>query len=417
MDKPISKEQKRIRKLKRAMRYCGIMLAFVAIVAVTIIYTGKTIEASEISLSTVSRGPLVTTISASGRVVPAYMQIINSPVSSTLLRVFVHPGDSVRKGTPLLELDLSASETDYSKLLDQQAVNNHRLYQTQLANRTRLSDLEMQITVKEMAIKRLQLEVINEKQLDSLGSGTGDRVRQSETALRTAELELAQLRTQLTNERENARAGEDMQRLEINSFNKDVTQLKRTLDQARIPAPIDGVVTFILSETGTAISAGEKVSVVADLTSFKIEGEIPEGDVPKISIGCDAAVRIGNTVLSGMVSHINPQSQGGMVKITIALNEPSHSRLQSGLKTGLEISHGYKTNVLLVKNGPFFKGAGFYDLFVLEGNNKLVKRKVRLGDSNRDYVEVVSGLEPGMQVVVNDMEQYKRNETLEIVNN
>lgn len=403
--------------MKRYIRYGVILTIVAAIVICAVLFTGKTIKLNEVTFTTVQNGPLVTTISASGRVVPAHEQVVNSPVSSTLLRVLIHSGDTVKAGMPLMELDLSAAETDYRKLIDRQAVNDHRLYQTQLGNRTRLSDLEMQITVKEMAINRLRIELDNEKRLDSLGSGTGERVRQASTALRTAELELAQLNVQLVNERENSKASEDMQRLEINSFNQDVALLNRTLERGKVPAPIDGVVTFISSETGSSISAGQKVAVIADLTSFKIEGEIPEGDVPKVSVGSEATVRIGSTSLDGMVSHINPQSQGGLVIITITLNEPSHKRLKPGLKTGIEISHGYKDNVILISNGPYFKGPGMYELFVLDGDVRLVKRRIRLGDSNREYVEVVSGLEPGMRVVVSDMERYKRNDELKLLNN
>ena len=45
---------------------------------------------------------------------------------------------------------------------------------------------------------------------------------------------------------------------------------------------------------------------------------------------------------------------------------------------------------------------------------ELLKRKVRLGDSNFEYVEVVSGLQPGDQVVVSDMSNYKEKSKLKL---
>ena len=57
---------------------------------------------------------------------------------------------------------------------------------------------------------------------------------------------------------------------------------------------------------------------------------------------------------------------------------------------------------------------GDYDLFVVTGGDELVKRKVRLGDSNFEFVEVVSGLEPGDQVVVSDMSDYKNSNKLKL---
>ena len=58
-------------------------------------------------------------------------------------------------------------------------------------------------------------------------------------------------------------------------------------------------------------------------------------------------------------------------------------------------------------------GKGEYDLFVVN-DGELLKRKVRLGDSNFEYVEVVSGLQPGDQVVVSDMSNYKEKSKLKL---
>ena len=45
---------------------------------------------------------------------------------------------------------------------------------------------------------------------------------------------------------------------------------------------------------------------------------------------------------------------------------------------------------------------------------QLLKRKVQLGDSNFEYVEVVSGLQEGDQVIVSDMNAYKDKNKLKI---
>jgi len=52
-------------------------------------------------------------------------------------------------------------------------------------------------------------------------------------------------------------------------------------------------------------------------------------------------------------------------------------------------------------------------LFVVNGD-QLIKRKVQLGDSNFEYVEVVGGLEPGDEVVVSDMTSFKEKNKLKL---
>ena len=51
---------------------------------------------------------------------------------------------------------------------------------------------------------------------------------------------------------------------------------------------------------------------------------------------------------------------------------------------------------------------------MLDSENEIVKRKVKLGDSNFEFVEVVSGLQPGDQVVVSDMSSFKNKNKLKV---
>ena len=61
-------------------------------------------------------------------------------------------------------------------------------------------------------------------------------------------------------------------------------------------------------------------------------------------------------------------------------------------------------------NASYYVGRGEYELFVQDSKDEVVKRKVQLGDSNFEYVEVISGLKPGDKVVVSDMSSYKKQE-------
>ena len=117
----------------------------------------------------------------------------------------------------LLQLDLENEELALGKLRDAGTAQQQELRQLELTNRTALSDLEMQIKVSEMEVSRLRIDVDNERRLDSIGSGTGDRVRQAETAYRAAVLALEQLRTRLRNERLSTAAAEHSKQLSVSS--------------------------------------------------------------------------------------------------------------------------------------------------------------------------------------------------------
>lgn len=414
MDKQIDKSQlrkeQRARLIKAGLIGGGIIVAGVFLFS----WFGKTVDSRDLRFSEAEEGPLETAVAATGKVVPEFEEIINSPVTTRIVKVYAQPGDTVKTGMPLIQLDLESAETDYDKLLDQQQVKEQELTQLQLNNRTQLSELAMQIEVKEMELNRLQVEVDNERRLDSLGSGTGDRVRQAETSFATCRLELRQLRERLANEKLRMAAAEKTQELNLSSFRKDVALQRRTLDQGRIPAPHDGVLTFLSNEIGSQIAAGEKVAVVSDLTSFKVQGQVAEGNSEKVAIGAEVKVRIGSTELKGVVANITPQSNSGIVEFNVRLDESHNPRLRSGLSTELSVNFGYKDKVIRIANGPYFRGPGDYSLFVQTGDDTIEKRKVKLGDSNRDFVEVVSGLQPGDRVVVSAAEEYDRYNKLKI---
>ena len=383
MDKQIDKATIHRRQLRAAVPWIiGTTVVLTAIIWL-LLTLEKSVKERDIRIGTVDRGAIETTVNASGRVVPAYEEIITSPVESRLIQSFVRLGDSVSAGTPLLELDLETANTNFEKMLDTYEVMRRELLQLQLNNKTALSELDMQIKVKGMQVNSLEVEVQNERHLDSLGSGTGERVRQAETALATARLELQQLRHRHDNERLRANAAEEVQRLQLSSYEKDLAMTRKTLARGRIPAPHSGSVTFILTDIGSKVSPGQKVAVVSDLSAFTIEGEVPEGNSERVKPGATVIVRVGKLELQGMVESITPQSNAGSVGLRVSLDNPRVKGLRSGLRADIFISYGYKDDVVRLSQGSFFKGPGDYQMFVLDADDHLTRRTVKLGDSNR----------------------------------
>ena len=84
------------------------------------------------------------------------------------------------------------------------------------------------------------------------------------------------------------------------------------------------------------------------------------------------------------------------------------------MKTDVYVMNAVKEDVMRIANASYYVGRGDYELFVLDSENEIVKRKVKLGDSNFEFVEVVSGLQPGDQVVVSDMSSYKNKNKLKV---
>lgn len=415
MDRELTKHERNSLRRRKLLPYiigggvlaAGLVSLFIA--------SRASVSREDLMIATVDTGTIETTVTGSGAVVPAFEEIINSPINSRIIEVYCKAGDSVDIDTPLLRLDLQSTETELNKLKDQIEIKNYELEQQKVNNSTRVSDLTMQVRVKEMAVNRLEVELRNERYLDSLGSGTGDRVRQAELAYNTGRLELEQMRQQLVNERKVTDAGLSVKNLDINIARKNLGEMSRTLDDAQIKAPRKATLTFINDQIGQKVSEGEKIAIISDLSHFKVDGEIADAYGDRVRVGSNAVIRIGRKErMDGTVSNVTPLSRNGVISFTVRLDNDADRHLRSGLRTDIYIMCDVMEDVRRIRNGSYYTGPGTYELFVFNGNDELVRRTVRLGDSNFEFVEVVDGLKEGDRVVVSDMKRFINSTSVKV---
>lgn len=414
MDREIPKEVRDKERKKKFIKYGAIGVAAVVCIAVLISFMRSSVNRKDLVFSEVDNGTIEVSVSASGKVVPAFEEIINSPINTRIVEVYRKGGDSVDVGTPILKLDLQSTETEYKKLLDEEQMKRYQLEQLKVNNNTYLSDLSMQVKISAMKLNRMEVELRNERYLDSLGSGTTDKVRQAELNFNTGKLELEQLRQQHANESKVKEADLKVKELEFNIFSKSLAEMKRTLDDAQIRSPRKAILTYINNQVGAQVAEGSQVAIISDLSHFKVEGEIADTYGDRVAAGGRAIVKIGNEKLEGTVSSVTPLSKNGVISFIVQLNEDNNKRLRSGLKTDVYLMNAVKEGVLRLANASYYVGRGEYELFVQDSKDEIVKRKVQLGDSNFEYVEVISGLKPGDKVVVSDMSSYKNKNKLKL---
>lgn len=413
MDREISKEQKQKEQRKQIVKYGSISAIGLGIVCTVITLMQTSLNRKDLTFSTVDQGVIEVSVSASGKVVPAFEEIINSPINSRILEIYKKGGDSVDVGTPILKLDLQSAETDYKKQLDEQQMKVLQLEQLRITNQGKLSEMEMKLKISRMELNRKEVELRNERYLDSLGAGTTDKVRQVELDYNVSVLKLKEDEQKYKNEQASTQADLKVKELDLNIFRKSLAETKRTLEDARIRSPRKAVLTYVNNEVGAQVTEGGRVAIVSDLSHFKIEAEIADSYGDRVAAGNRAVVKIGSDKLDGVVSDITPLSKNGVISFTVRLEEDNFKRLRSGLKTDVYVMNAIKEDVLRIANASYYAGKGEYQLFVVEGD-QLVKRKVRLGDSNFEYVEVIEGLQPGEQVVISDVSRWVDKKKLKL---
>lgn len=413
MDREISKEVQRKEQRKQFIKIGAIAGVLIVLTVMVFSILQTSLKRKDLNISTVDKGVIEVSVSASGKVIPAFEEIINSPINSRIVEVYKRGGDSVDVGTPILKLDLQSAETEYNKQLDEEQMKSLQLEQQRVTNHNKLSEMEMNLKVSRMELDRKAVELRNERYLDSLGAGTTDKVRQVELDYNVSVLKLKEDEQKYKNEQALAEAELKVKELDLNIFRKSLAETRRTLEDAQIRSPRKAILTYVNNEIGSQIGQGAKVAIVSDLSHFKIEGEIADTYGDRIAAGSKAVIKIGSEKLNGTVSDVTPLSKNGVISFTVQLEEDNHRRLRSGLKTDVYVMNAVKDDVLRIANSSYYVGKGEYELFVVNGD-QLLKRKVQLGDSNFEYVDVISGLQEGDEVVVSDMNAYKDKNKLKI---
>ena len=415
MDREISKEIRIKEKRKSIIKWVIGLGSVAGSIVLVLSLIQPTLKMDDVIVSKVDKGIIEVSVNASGKVIPAFEEIINSPINSRILEIYKRGGDSVDVGTPILKLDLQRAETDFQKLLDEEQMKRLQLEQLRVNIRSKLSEMEMKLKVSRMELSRKEVELRNERYLDSLGAGTTDKVRQAELSFTVGELQLKEDEQKYLNEQALGKADLKVKELELNIFRKGLAETKRTLEDAQVRSPRKAILTYVNSELRAQVVQGAKIAIVSDLSHFKIDGEIADTYGDRIATGNKVMVKIGSEKLNGTVSDITPLSKNGVISFTVQLDNDNHPRLRSGLKTDVYVMNAVKEDVMRIANGSYYVGKGDYELFVIKGGN-LIKKKIRLGDSNFEFVEVIDGLQPGDKVIISDMTNYKNKNKLKFKN-
>lgn len=418
MDREIPLSQRRQERRKLLLKIGIGTGAVIAVIVFLAAFLKSSISSNDLMIAEVDRGPIEITVYASGTVTPLVEEIVISPINTRILEVYKNPGDKVEAGEPLLKLELLSVESEYKQKLDEREMHKSKLGQVAVEAQNKISEMEMQRQIKEMQLKQLQTDLQSERYLDSIGASTADKVRRAELGYDEAQLELRQLAQKIANQRKLSEAELRVKELEFSIFEKTLAESARLLENARIPSPLTATLTFINNQIGAQVTQGTQIAVVSDLSRFKVEGEVADSYAEKVAVGTKAIVEINQQEkLTGTLINVTPSTSQGVIQFRVMLDDPGNPVLRSGQKTNVHINHGLQQNVLRIPPGKInYQGRGAYDLWIIK-NGKAEKRRVQLGDSSFEYIEVLSGLTEGESVIINNMDNYKNKETLKIKSN
>jgi HlyD family secretion protein len=413
MDRKIHPKIIRQRRLKLA----GVLLAVAVVVVAGFVLLARLlhdgISVGDISTSVADRGMIEISIPATGKVTPLEEEIIISPVSTKIMEVYKKAGDTVKEGDTILKLDLVAINAEIEKQENELKMKLYKLEQQRITSQSLLADLEMQIEIDEMQIRRMEVLLRNERFLDSIGAGTSDKIRQAELNFAVEQLKLQQLKRKYENQKRLTEADNKVLELDYSIALKNAMLKNKTMSEAQVRSPRTATLTWVNDQTGSKVSEGMQLAVVSDLSHYKVEAEVSDSYGNKVLSGNRVVVKSGGKELRGTVGNVVPSVQNGVIRFIALLDDNQNELLRSGLKVDVYIISSIREETLRIANRSYYTGAGEYELWVIR-NGEATKRTVTLGESSYDNVEVKDGLMEGETVITSDMNRYEDKSVLKI---
>lgn len=183
---------------------------------------------------------------------------------------------------------------------------------------------------------------------------------------------------------------------------RDLESTGKVLKTLPIHAPITGTVIRMEARTGTYVTPGMELYMIADLSHIWILADIYEYELPFISVGQEANVTLTydpRTLLTARASFIyptlDPQTRTAKVRFTL---ENPHEKLKPDMYANVELKIPLGTRLAIPRDAILESGER-HVIFIHHGGGKLEWRNVKLGVQAGDWVEVVEGLKEGDHIV------------------
>lgn len=414
MDRQIEKKS----FLRRYAWYIAAAAALAALLVWIVLGTTAstmTIDATDITISDVTRGKFDDYVRLNGQVLPIQVVQISPEEGGIVREKVVEEGTRVRKGDVILRLSNSNLDLQILNAEAELAEKQNLLRNTQVAmqqdrlnNRTEQATLDTDCDRKRRAYEqnaRLYKERLISKEvyLQSREDYKLARRKQSLISQRLKQdslyrhVQMAQMEDNLDNMR------------------KNVLLVRDRKNKLEVRSAIDGELGLLDVELGQNIAAGQNIGQINDLSDFKVQAQIDEHYIDRVRPGLSASFsRDGKTYIL-RVRKVYPEVRNGTFRTDFVFVGERPAQMRSGQTYYVELALGKSQQATLIPRGTFFQTTGGNWIFVLDkSGRKAYRRNISIARQNPQYYEVTDGLEPGERVITSGYEAFKDNEVLVI---
>jgi multidrug efflux pump subunit AcrA (membrane-fusion protein) len=174
-----------------------------------------------------------------------------------------------------------------------------------------------------------------------------------------------------------------------------------TYGNARITAPVDGVVAMVSAEVGNMASPAMPVVALVNMEGVMVEAKLTEQTVGLVKPGMIVRVEVpslGDEDISGEVKEVAPSPLAGTKSYTVKVLISGGTQWKPGMFARLKLAVATSEDTVLVPLTALLEREGQYFAFTIK-DGKAVRREVTLGLQDGRFAEILSGFTAGEMVV------------------
>ena len=414
MDRQIEKKS----FLRRYAWYIAAAAALAALLVWIVLGTTAstmTIDATDITISDVTRGKFDDYVRLNGQVLPIQVVQISPEEGGIVREKVVEEGTRVRKGDVILRLSNSNLDLQILNAEAELAEKQNLLRNTQVAmQQDRLNNRTEQATLDTDCDRKRRAYEQNARLYK-------ERLISKEVYLQSREdYNLALRKQSLISQRlkqDSLYRHVQMAQMEDNLDNmrKNVLLVRDRKNKLEVRSAIDGELGLLDVELGQNIAAGQNIGQINDLSDFKVQAQIDEHYIDRVRPGLSASFSRDGKTYRLRVRKVYPEVRNGTFRTDFVFVGERPAQMRSGQTYYVELALGKSQQATLIPRGTFFQTTGGNWIFVLDkSGRKAYRRNISIARQNPQYYEVTDGLESGERVITSGYEAFKDNEVLVI---
>jgi HlyD family secretion protein len=373
------------------------------------------VDRSSVWIDTVKKGPMVRQVRGLGTLVPEEFRWLPTTTEASVEKILIWPGTKVEPGDVILELTSPELEQSAHEAESKAKGAEAELATEKATLQRELLDQESKAAVAHSAYEQAKMERQTNDQLAKNGLV-------ADLVYRTSKIKEEEC--QKTDDIEQKRWNFSRDSIEPQLASKQAAvdqanQLaKLKLDQVEklhVKAGMSGVLQALPVQVGQRVKPGDNLARVADPSKLKAQIKIAETQAKDIQPNQQATIDTRNGVVKGHVKRIDPAVEQGTVTVDVAFDEELPKGARPDLSVDGTIELERLDNVVFVGRPAFGQENNTVGMFKLvPGSNEATRTPVKLGKSSVNTIEILSGLNPGDQVILSDTSAWDSHERIRL---